>query len=358
MTPSTGHALIVEDDSSWQQILGELLMDMGLKVEIAGNLEDGLRIVKSHTHCLAIVDLSLSESDHSNSDGLRILETIRNLDPFCQTILLTGFATVELAVSALTDYGAFTFLRKENFHRSQFLDIAKRALAVAPPANNPNRQVVGPVNSVLMNFNIPEDSRNRILVVEDDVGWRNILNEILADAGHAVQTSASFGEAFGYLRRDEYDLVVIDLSLTGSYFLEEGKPVENLEGIQLLTYAKSIRLPTIVVSGVTSTVEIQRAYEEHSIFAYLEKQTFDRNTFRNLVAEACISKKRSLELDCLTDREREVFVLLVTGKSNKEIARDLVVSTNTVKRHLKSIFKKLEVHTRSAAAARVIDRPI
>jgi DNA-binding NarL/FixJ family response regulator len=40
--------------------------------------------------------------------------------------------------------------------------------------------------------------------------------------------------------------------------------------------------------------------------------------------------------------------------TNKEIAAVLVITTNTVKRHLKSVFSKLDIHTRSAAAAKAI----
>ncbi|NTU61174.1 MAG: hypothetical protein HGA95_02425 [Caldiserica bacterium] len=56
-----------------------------------------------------------------------------------RAMLLTGFATVELAVTALTDYGAFTFLRKESFQRSQFKEIVKRILVSAPQAESDNR---------------------------------------------------------------------------------------------------------------------------------------------------------------------------------------------------------------------------
>ena len=108
------------------------------------------------------------------------------------------------------------------------------------------------------------------------------------------------------------------------------------------------------MSGVASVDEIQRAYTQHSIFAYLEKQAFDRNTFRRLVEEARLSRQVVSELDRLTDREREVFDLLARGMTNKEIADALVITTNTVKRHLKAIFEKLEVHTRSAAAAKAV----
>ena len=53
----------------------------------------------------------------------------------------------------------------------------------------------------------------------------------------------------------------------------------------------------------------------------------------------------------VTDRERQVLHWLARGLANKEIAAELYITTNTVKRHLKSIFEKLKVTTRAAASA-------
>ena len=355
MTPPIIRTLVIEDDASWQQILSEILTDAGLSVDVASNLEDALRILKSEPHRLAIVDLSLAGSDHHNFDGLRILEAVRRLDPGCQTILLTGFATVELAVSVLTEYGAFTFLRKENFHRAQFRDLIGRALASAPVTENITVQIPEAVSgSVLENSKESEARGNHVLVVEDDAGWRSILSELLEDAGHVVRMSASFGDALGYIRREKFILAVVDLSLTNEVVWEQSTSLEHLEGYELLAQTKAAGIPTIVVSGVASVDEIQRAYTQHSIFAYLEKQAFDRNTFRRLVEEARLPSRDLSELERLTEREREVFDLLARGMTNKEIADALVITTNTVKRHLKAIFEKLEVHTRSAAAAKAV----
>ena len=55
--------------------------------------------------------------------------------------------------------------------------------------------------------------------------------------------------------------------------------------------------------------------------------------------------------DELTPRERAVLVCVAHGQTNREIARDLFIAETTVKTHLKSIFSKLEVGNRSAAAA-------
>lgn len=53
----------------------------------------------------------------------------------------------------------------------------------------------------------------------------------------------------------------------------------------------------------------------------------------------------------LTQRESEVLSLMVTGLSNRGIARKLVVGDETVKSHLRSIYRKLQVNDRSGAVA-------
>jgi DNA-binding CsgD family transcriptional regulator len=57
----------------------------------------------------------------------------------------------------------------------------------------------------------------------------------------------------------------------------------------------------------------------------------------------------------LTPREREILEFVAEGRTNAEIAERLWVSPLTVRRHLKNIYAKLGVHTRTAAAAFVRD---
>lgn len=58
----------------------------------------------------------------------------------------------------------------------------------------------------------------------------------------------------------------------------------------------------------------------------------------------------------LTAREQEVLQLLVTGATNHEIADAIFVSPRTVKAHVASIFQKLDVHDRTAAAMEAVRR--
>jgi LuxR family maltose regulon positive regulatory protein len=57
-------------------------------------------------------------------------------------------------------------------------------------------------------------------------------------------------------------------------------------------------------------------------------------------------------VDPLTDRELEVLQLLGEGLSNKDIAARLIVAPSTVKQHLKNLYGKLDVHSRTQAVAR------
>lgn len=349
-------ALVIEDDRSWQQIISEILADCGLDVDIATNLEEAVSALKSKPHRVAVVDLSLSPNDHNNIDGLRVLDSVRRLDPNCRSILLTGFATVELAVTALTDYGAFTFLRKESFHRSQFRDIVYRILVSPPALTTPVPASASNASAALLKGQSApvKLSSEKVLVVEDDAGWRSILEELLSDAGFTVRTCSSFGDALGYLRREKFSLAVIDLSLQGSATSSILDPnPADLEGYQLLAATQENNITTVVVSGITETDEIQRVYSEFGISAFIEKRTFDRAAFRRVIEETRQNHQSQSELSALTEREHEVLDLLAQGLTNKEIAEKLVITTNTVKRHLKAIFEKLNVHTRSAATAKV-----
>lgn len=344
-------ALVVEDDRSWQGILTELLSDAGLQVETAATLEQALPLIRARAHRIAVLDLSLEGSDPHNREGLQVLEAVRRSDPGCAAILLTGFATVELAVNVLTEAGAFSCLRKEAFSRAQFRELVQKALRLPPPLSpSPSEPSAPAVPSPATSTPAGAPIGGTALVAEDDAGWRSILTELLSGAGYRVLAAAGFGEALGLLRREKFNLAIVDLTLTPGL---PGSPEEAQDGRRLLSISRTARIPTIVLSGTSDPDGVQQTFTEYEVFAYLSKQAFDRRAFLETVQAARSSgPAQAGELNRLTDREWEVLELLAQGMTNKEIASRLVITTNTVKRHLKSIFEKLDIHTRAAAAAK------
>jgi DNA-binding NarL/FixJ family response regulator len=66
------------------------------------------------------------------------------------------------------------------------------------------------------------------------------------------------------------------------------------------------------------------------------------------------SLDQKLDMYKLTRREKELTVLVLQGYSNRGIAESLYISEQTVKDHLHSIFKKVEIKRRGELAARVL----
>ena len=189
----------------------------------------------------------------------------------------------------------------------------------------------------------------RALVIEDNPGWQEILAEILGDLGLAVDVAGDSATASAAIAAGGYRLAVVDLSLRAD---DEG----NQEGLAALdALAAHPGCAAILLTGF-ATVEIAvAALKDYGAYTCLRKETFRRAEFKDVVHHILAQPVPQDPLAPLTPRERDVMALLVAGLTNKGIARDLVISENTVKRYLKSIFEKLDVDSRAAAVAKVLE---
>lgn len=86
----------------------------------------------------------------------------------------------------------------------------------------------------------------------------------------------------------------------------------------------------------------QWSHDSESVIALVEK-----------VDNTVIAARVLAERFSLTNREIEVAQLLRTGRSTKQIASELGISVNTTRRHIERLLAKLDVHTRTAAAAKL-----
>lgn len=122
--------------------------------------------------------------------------------------------------------------------------------------------------------------RFQILIVEDEARWReDILREALEDSGYRVQTSKSYAEAVAALDRQTFDLVVIDVNLTGVS--------GNQDGIRVLERlaAKGDPTQSIVISGSKTRAMAEESVKQFQPLAFVDKTTFDVAEFISLVNE-------------------------------------------------------------------------
>ena len=75
---------------------------------------------------------------------------------------------------------------------------------------------------------------------------------------------------------------------------------------------------------------------------------------RQLLRELTSGGRRPLDARGVTPREREVLGLLAEGRRTDEVARDLTLSRETVRGHVKSVLRKLGVRTCAAAVALLV----
>jgi len=194
----------------------------------------------------------------------------------------------------------------------------------------------------------------RVLIADDHSVVREGLRRFLGrDPELAVVGEASDGaEAVELARRLRPDVVLMDLLM----------PV--MDGIAA-TSAIRKELPEIEVVALTSVLEsaaVIGAVKAGAI-GYLLKDIRAAELRRAIKAAAAgqvqLTPQASAYLmrevrtpeakEALTEREREVLLLLAQGYSNQEIGRDLQIAEDTVKTHVKHILAKLGVQSRTQA---------
>lgn len=112
-------ALILDDDRDFADSLSEILESAGYTTCVINEMSELASRAKSFNAQVALVDIRLR-----NASGMEAIERLQNLSPNIQSIVMTGYATVENAIAALHK-GAYDYLRKP-FHAEELLAVLNR----------------------------------------------------------------------------------------------------------------------------------------------------------------------------------------------------------------------------------------
>lgn len=201
----------------------------------------------------------------------------------------------------------------------------------------------------------------RVLVVDDHALFTDAILPVLGamEEMELLGVARSGREALEFFRLERPDLLMLDLGLP------------DMTGIELGGLILKER-PDVRILALTGRRDAQAVREamDAGFTGFLTKDTplpsFAERIRAALRGEVVVPQRletprvvtrtpeeQSADLLAgqLTPREREVLSLLVEGNDNREIARRLAVSSNTVRTHVQSILTKLGVRSRLQAAA-------
>jgi DNA-binding NtrC family response regulator len=136
----------------------------------------------------------------------------------------------------------------------------------------------------------------RILVVEDMPDWRDQLQATLRRDGYDITTVPSYGEALAELRRNPYELALVDLRLSPA-------DENNRDGMELLRDLDKLKIPAVVVTGYGGVELARKAIDQYHAFDFMEKQTLDLNRLREVI-KAAFKKVEGREKELLKLREK------------------------------------------------------
>jgi len=207
-------------------------------------------------------------------------------------------------------------------------------------------------------------NKTDVIIIEDNELLRDSLMEAI-NKSSSINCSNAFGSgeaALEFIESEELvpDIILLDIGLPG------------MSGIELIPELKKLS-PSSKIIIITIHDDDENVFNAICAGAsgYLLKD-LSSNGIVNSISEVMnggapmnshIAKKilnmfRDQNIKSsgysLSDREKEILALLVDGLSKKQIAENIFLSHHTVDSHIRNIYAKLEVHSRSSAISKAI----
>jgi FixJ family two-component response regulator len=191
-------------------------------------------------------------------------------------------------------------------------------------------------------------------VIDDDAGVRQATARLLSAARFSVQTYQDGADFLAAAGRGSAGCIILDVRMPGGTGLD----------LQAAIAERDDPLPIIFLTGFGTIPDSVRAMQGGAVDFLVKPvepaillEAVSRALARDAEDRRARAHRRAIRerYERLTTREREVFLHLIAGQLNKQVAADLSISERTIKLHRARIFEKLEVDSMAEVARLAFD---
>jgi two-component system nitrate/nitrite response regulator NarL len=196
---------------------------------------------------------------------------------------------------------------------------------------------------------VAKAGNNRVLVVDDDAAFRDFVVTLLDRVGCVTREAARGDDALDILAEFEPDLVLLDVNLPGVTGYEVCHELRRRFGSACaVLFLSGMRVEALDrVAGLLIGADdyIVKPCDSDELVARVRAQ------LRRIDGGVRGPRPAADGSARLTERESEVLTQLAWGRTQTEIAAELVISPKTVATHIQRVLAKLGVHSRAQAVA-------
>lgn len=203
-----------------------------------------------------------------------------------------------------------------------------------------------------------------VALIEDQDDIREAICALInsADGFQCIHTYRNGGDAIKELPKLKPDIVLVDINMPGMSGIECVKNLKKLmpetQFMMQTVYEDDENIFNALRSGASGYI-LKKTIAAKMLDAIKELYNggspMSAEVARRVVASLQEKDKNSVE-DILTNREKEVVTLLARGFIYKEIASEINIEFETVKKHIQNIYKKLHVQNKIEAVNRVFPK--
>ena len=211
-------------------------------------------------------------------------------------------------------------------------------------------------------------NRLRILLADDHTLVRQGLRKVLEERPEWQVIEAGNGrEAVALAEEHKPDVAILDIAMPLLNGIEATRQIlhrtRNTRVLVLSMYADGAYVTQILKAGATGYLLKDSADVDllQAVTAVAEGKSFFSPAVAKLMVDEYVRPRgdeATDRYDSLSAREREIFQLVAEGKTNKEIAALLFISSSTVETHRARIMEKLDVHSAAEIVLYAVRRGI